>query len=1176
MLFRSSKVIQRSDYVYDDTDPPEPDHVRQYDVSRIADPPAAGGVLESTINYENTPFQDPSEPRIKDIVDKHGNTSTYSYHVDNAVDTVVQTDKDGIKRSEIVYERGPFFNDRVLKTLTYKDDPGSVDPMDVILDEQLVYSYDENSKVKRMQRFRIINGADTPVFDVNGNLILTDGHIVDDELLSETLFENEVPQVEFSYRWIDDDETPVTPDVQLLVSYSVLNYEADGRTANYSDSYAVLNGADVTPQKIQDKIDESTVDAIDTIKEAIDALLADDLHKTRVFFNDLGTRAEYSISLNKDALPVSLSVFHYDDAPTADGDLVSIDQWNISEEGQPLPSDSSGVVIPADVNKELSTVFFNEDGDRTEYVHNYKYDGATQSVISYNIFNYDENNKSLLKSTDSYFAVAGADINAAAIQAKIDEFPADAIDTIREAMEAILADAPFDDDITGRTFLDEQQSPLLAIAVNAAGEISGFSTFAQKPDGTLAYVNSHRLVDQNTSAPGLQKILWSALADNLKNEDADFGAGQYELSLDTGLASRTYLDVDGNPEVSVSINSDYEVSGISTFKVSPRGEIIFVNSHRLLDQDTSTEGLQRERWDLLSFASKDEAADMIPYYNANLDTGVSGRTYLFEGNPKLSVAVNTLNEISGISTFAVDERGDISYVNSHRLVDQDSTTAGLQRVSWADALFQKDTDLDGKFEISLDTGLTGRTFLENGDPKLSVAINSNNEISGFSSFNLDEFGVIQYVNSHRLVDQDTSAPGLQRTGWSDAAYQTATSLDTKYQGNLDTGLSGRTYLKDGNPSLSVAINSLNQTAGFSTFKVNDDGDILYVNSHRVVDQDTSTSGLQRAVWTSSAYEEDTDLSGLYENSLDTGLTGRTYLSSGDPVLSVAINSVNEVSGISSFAIDESGDIVYVNSHRLVDQDTSVEGLQRTGWADALYSSETSLASLYEASLDTGISGRTYLENGDPSLSVAINNANEIAGFSTFEINENGDIQYVNSHRVVDQDTSAAGLQRAGWTSAAYQSSASLSGKYETDLNFGLTGRTYLVNGDPALSVSINSAQEISGISTFQVNGSGDIEFVNSHRLTDQDTSAPGLQRAGWDSTLYLQYTDLAGKYQADLASGLTGRTFLKNGDPVLSVAINSLNEISGVSSFALASSGDIDYVNSHRLIDQDSTAPGLQ
>ena len=58
-----------------------------------------------------------------------------------------------------------------------------------------------------------------------------------------------------------------------------------------------------------------------------------------------------------------------------------------------------------------------------------------------------------------------------------------------------------------------------------------------------------------------------------------FDAAAYE--------SRTFLDDDGNPTLSITIDKNDKVSGISKFSVdSATGNILYVDSHKMIDQDT--------------------------------------------------------------------------------------------------------------------------------------------------------------------------------------------------------------------------------------------------------------------------------------------------------------------------------------------------------------------------------------------------------------------------------------------------------------------------------------------------------------------------------------------------------------------------------------------------------------
>ena len=73
----------------------------------------------------------------------------------------------------------------------------------------------------------------------------------------------------------------------LSVSLSHLH----GETLNYVDQFDVKDTPDISLTSIDAKIDESESDTIDTMAEAIEALIAagiNDRHASRTFFDDAG------------------------------------------------------------------------------------------------------------------------------------------------------------------------------------------------------------------------------------------------------------------------------------------------------------------------------------------------------------------------------------------------------------------------------------------------------------------------------------------------------------------------------------------------------------------------------------------------------------------------------------------------------------------------------------------------------------------------------------------------------------------------------------------------------------------------------------------------------------------------------------------------------------------------
>src|SRR3989338_7187844 len=164
----------------------------------------------------------------------------------------------------------------------------------------------------------------------------------------------------------------------------------------------------------------------------------------------------------------------------------------------------------------------------------------------------------------------------------------------------------------------------------------------------------------------------------LAKDSSDDFVDLYDSSRPT---SRTFLDANGNPELSVSINRDGDISGISRFEVDlETGDILWIDSFRMLDQDTGVDGVQLAAWD--TFLAKDSSDDFVDLYDSSRPTT---RTFLdVNGNPELSVSINRDGDISGISRFEVDlETGDILWIDSFRMLDQDTGVDGVQLADWA-------------------------------------------------------------------------------------------------------------------------------------------------------------------------------------------------------------------------------------------------------------------------------------------------------------------------------------------------------------------------------------------------------------------------------------------------------------------------------------------------------------
>ncbi|MDD5217541.1 MAG: hypothetical protein PHS88_05480, partial [Candidatus Omnitrophica bacterium] len=564
-----SKALIRSDYEYDpdlEKRIPGPNWVNQYDVSNLAMPETKGtGLFQSRTDYMESPWHS-GEVLINFITDKQDNVSQYHYLNEN-IERVDQKDANHILLSETFYEMGHYFNDRIKSVVTYKDDPESDVPTQVLPKEQTFYDYDELDKVRTLTKYEIVGTADSDPL-----------HIADDKLISETFFEADVPLLEMTYKWVDVDSDPGTPDEKFIKKYTVMTYGADKKTTVYSDEYAITGNFVTTYQSIKQRLNGDDP-AMDTFAEVLAVLVAEQgknqSQKSRVYYNDLGTRPVYSVSMDDQGKSSSLSEFNYDD--TGDGDLRWIDQWDIAGDANyfPLPADGSSVIKPSDPKKFESTVYFDEAGIRSEFSVSYSYEdgaqGTVQKISQYSIFYYGDD-RNMIAYTDSYKLTGDSDIRWSAIQLKLDPDNS-SMNTIRKVITQILNDDVSNDLMSSRTFLDEDGRPLLSIEVNQDGQVSGVSTYTVDLETEkILWVDSLKLNDSDNATPGFQNFDFNASTMNTADD-----VSVTQLYASNQCTSRTYLNSDGDPVLSVSIDENDKVSGISEFHLT-NGKIDWVDS----------------------------------------------------------------------------------------------------------------------------------------------------------------------------------------------------------------------------------------------------------------------------------------------------------------------------------------------------------------------------------------------------------------------------------------------------------------------------------------------------------------------------------------------------------------------------------------------------------------------
>src|SRR3989338_6025307 len=90
-------------------------------------------------------------------------------------------------------------------------------------------------------------------------------------------------------------------------------------------------------------------------------------------------------------------------------------------------------------------------------------------------------------------------------------------------------------------------------------------------------------------------------------------------------------------------------------------------------------------------------------------------------------------------------------------------------------------------------------------------------------------------------------------------------------------------------------------------------------------------------------------------------------------LSISVNGEGKISGVSTFGKDLAGNVIFVDSKKMI--------LPLTSFAQATHTSTDSVASLYNDAVTTA---RTFVnEEGDTELSISVNGEGKISGVSTF-------------------------------------------------------------------------------------------------------------------------------------------------------------------------------------------------
>src|SRR3989344_1038281 len=155
------------------------------------------------------------------------------------------------------------------------------------------------------------------------------------------------------------------------------------------------------------------------------------------------------------------------------------------------------------------------------------------------------------------------------------------------------------------------------------------------------------MIDQDPATIATDLKAFDALAMN--DKDAATVSALYEAYK---YQSRTFLDKDQNPTLSLTIDKEGNVSGVSKFKVDTATEnILWVDYQEMIDQDPATIATDLKAFDALAMNDKD-AATVSALYEADK---YQSRTFLDKDqNPTLSLTIDKEGSASGDSKFKVD------------------------------------------------------------------------------------------------------------------------------------------------------------------------------------------------------------------------------------------------------------------------------------------------------------------------------------------------------------------------------------------------------------------------------------------------------------------------------------------------------------------------------------------
>src|SRR3989338_7392999 len=416
---------------------------------------------------------------------------------------------------------------------------------------------------------------------------------------------------------------------------------------------------------------------------------------------------------------------------------------------------------------------------------------------------------------------------------------------------------------------------------------------------------------------------------------------------DAVTTARTFVNEEGDAELSISVNGEGKISGVSTFGKDLAGNVIFVDSKKMILPLTS--------FAPATHTSTDSVASL---YN---DAVTTARTFVNEeGDAELSISVNGEGKISGVSTFGKDLAGNVIFVDSKKMI--------LPLTSFAPATH---TSTDSVASLYNDAVTTARTFVnEEGDAELSISGKGEGKISGVSTFGKDLAGNVIFVDSKKMI--------LPLTSFAPATHTSTDSVASLYNDAVTTA---RTFVnEEGDAELSISVNGEGKISGVSTFGKDQAGNVIFVDSKKMI---LPLSDFAPATHTSTA-----SVASLYNDAVT---TARTFVNEeGDAELSISVNGEGKISGVSTFGKDQAGNVIFVDSKKMI--------LPLTSFAPATHTSTDSVASLYNDAVTTA---RTFVnEEGDAELSISVNGEGKISGVSTFGKDLAGNVIFVDSKKMI--------------------------------------------------------------------------------------------------------------------------------------------------------------------------------